>query len=92
MPRIRKDPNTVRVTPLVKWLLGDLVTKLATTKPVLSVSEAELAGALIYAARRSPPEAVKANVGAYRDYEFDFGPEFAAAEVVCRFFVQFGRV
>jgi hypothetical protein len=62
-------------------MLGQLVDKVSTTPPVLPVSEWDLVGALIYAARRSPLEAVKAVVGTYRDVE----NEIAALESVAAF-------
>jgi hypothetical protein len=61
--------------------LDELVDRLATTRPVLPVGDADLVGALIYAAQRSPVEAVKAVVGTYRDIE----QELAAAHAICGF-------
>ena len=71
MTSTRKYPDTVRMTPLAKARLAELVTMLATTKPVTLVGEPDLVGALIYAAIRSPLEAIKAEVSAYQDYELD---------------------
>jgi hypothetical protein len=69
------------LTNLGRALLNDLGDKLETTQPVLTASEAELLGGLIYAARRSPIEAVKANVAAYKDLQL----EVSAVEAVCAF-------
>src|SRR5436190_17428198 len=91
MPGTRRDPNTLRATPLGKALADELGTKLATTRPVLKVAEADLIGALLYAASRSPLEAIKANVSAYQDFELDHADELAAAQVVGSFLVHFGR-
>jgi hypothetical protein len=54
---------------------------LSTTKPAWQVSEGDLMGALILAARRSPVEATKAFVQTYWDREV----EIAAAEAVGAF-------
>jgi hypothetical protein len=85
MVQNRKAPETVRLTLFAKACLGELVTRLGTTKPVTEVDEPDLAGALIYAASRSPLEAVRANIGAYRDIELDHGQAIAAVEAVGRF-------
>ena len=90
MPGARKDPNTLRTTPLGKWLVSELGTTLATTRPVVPTSESDLVGTLLYAAMRSPLEAVKANLSAYRDYEADCAPGLAAAEAVCAFLRSHG--
>jgi hypothetical protein len=81
MPQRRKDPNTARITPFGRDCLNDLVTRLATTTPVFPVKDSDLVGGLIWAALRSPPEAVKAVVGTYRDLEM----ELAAVEAVAAF-------
>jgi hypothetical protein len=80
MPRERRDSETARITPLCKLFLSELVDQLATSSPVLLVSEPDLVGALVYAARRSPPETIKAVI-AYRDLE----NEVAAAEATGAF-------
>lgn len=87
MPRARRDAETARITPYGKLCLGQLVDKLSTTPPVLPVSEWDLVGALIYAAQRSPIEAVRAVVSTYRDVE----NEIAAAEAVGAFLQVYGR-
>jgi len=46
---------------------------------------------LIYAALRSPREAVKANVDAYLDYQSDHAVAFAATAVVVGFIGYFGK-
>ncbi|HLX31813.1 MAG TPA: hypothetical protein VKR79_03475 [Gaiellaceae bacterium] len=81
MPRKRKDSKEARITPYAKMRLEELVDKLATTEPVLPVNEADLVGALVDAARRSPLEAVKAHVQAYRDVQL----KVDAAEIVGAF-------
>ena len=91
MPQQRKHPETVRTTTMAKTMFTDFVDTLSTTTPVTPVSEGDLVGALIYAAWRSPREAVKANVDAFRDYESDRAAEFAAIVVVARFMAHFGR-
>jgi len=75
---------------MAKAMLTDFVDTLSTTTPVTSVSEGDLAGALIYAALRSPREAVKANVDAWLDYESDHATAFAATASVVRFIAHFG--
>lgn len=91
MANPRRDPKTLRVTTFGKALAEELGATLATTKPVVQVGEADLIGALLYAARRSPLESIKANVGAYRDYQLDYGDELAAVEAVGQFIANFGR-
>jgi hypothetical protein len=81
MSRQRRDSETARITPYAKARLEDLVDQVSTTPPVLPVGEADLVGALIDAARRSPLEAVKAVIGTYRDTE----NEIAALEAVFAF-------
>ena len=81
MPRQRKDSATARLTPFAKQALDDLVDKLSTTPPVLPVDDWEVVGGLIFAAQRSPTEAIKAVIGTYRDKEL----EVAAVEAVAGF-------
>jgi hypothetical protein len=51
--------------------LHELVNELHTTKPSVRVSDGDLLGALVLAARRSPIEAVKAVISTYLDRESD---------------------
>jgi hypothetical protein len=81
MPGTRRDSKEARITPFARRCLDELVDKVSTTPPVVPLGDADLVGALIYAARRSPLEAIKANVGAYRDVEAEIG----AVEAVCAF-------
>jgi len=69
MAQDRIDTATARISPYAKACLGELVAYVSTSRPPLPVFEWELVGALIYAAQRSPSEAVKAEVQAYRDRE-----------------------
>lgn len=82
----RRAPRSVRLTPFAKQCLEDLVAKLATTKPVVEAGEPDVVGALVYAAGRSPLEAVKAEIGVYRDVEL----EVAAVAAVCAFLRHYG--
>ncbi len=86
MVRPRKHPETVRITPFAKDGLDKLVDRVSTTPPILPVDGPDLVGALIYAASRSPLEAIKANIGAYRDVEI----EMAAVEALGMFLRHFG--
>lgn len=81
MARARRDAETARITAFAKTRLDELVDKVSTTPPVLSVSEWEVVGALIAAAHRSPLEAVKAVIQTYQDTENEIaavGPCLAA--------------
>jgi hypothetical protein len=83
----RRDPKTARITEFSRDRLDDLVARMATTKPVMPVSDWDLVGGLVWAALRSPPEIVKASVSAYRDLQL----EIDAAEAVGAFFRYFAR-
>lgn len=87
MLRSRRDSAEARITPFARRCLDELVDKVSTTPPVLPVGDADLVGALIYAAQRSPLEAVKAGIGAYRDKE----TEIAAAEAIGGFLHAFAK-
>jgi hypothetical protein len=78
--------TTVRMAVFARDQLRDFVDDLSTTKAPLSVSDGDLMGALILAARRSPIEAVKAVVATYLEVEL----ELAAAEAVGAFLRHFG--
>ncbi|HZT45622.1 MAG TPA: hypothetical protein VFA24_05520 [Gaiellaceae bacterium] len=78
MAQSRIDSDTARISPHANFRLSELVDTLSTQRPPFPVKEWELVGALIYAAQRSPIEAIRAEVEAYRDREAELAEAVGA--------------
>jgi len=78
--------TTVRIALFAKAELKEFVDELSARPPVLPLSEADLVGALVLAARRSPVEGVRAVVATYWDRRAEVrGAEMPAVLAICLF-------
>jgi hypothetical protein len=84
LPRV--PDSSVKIAVFAKDQLDLLVEEISTSSPALDVSDADMVGALILAARRSPREAIKAGVLTYWDQRVGV----AAAIAVCGFIGAYG--